>query len=584
MTRCIITVTIWGMSFLRRYGAHIAIALLGLAVFKGGYDLFQIFMFEIHGAFNSDSPIYWAVSRGIINGLVPYRDLFEMKPPGLFLIGALSYATAGDMSVGHWIQALAIVLLSFGAVAAVWFQTKVTQGMRRVMIVLAAFVFGMMFAIYSGLQSGTFQTESFGVLPAVLAVACMALDSGKFSWLRTIGTALGIFLSAGMKEPFILAVFASAMLLADHPRTLIRTFLIPFLMAALVGIVALAVMGALDEYFTIYLPHMTGEYAQRYGPSWMRGFIVDTIFTDTLHYSFWLLLLLPTLLLSSMLIRFRADEERGWLFFCLTIFFSILCIFGGAEAMIISYLIMSPLPLIGFMLVIAGVSGLLGCAWYVRLQNCSLGMFWRFVSYPAAVYLGLYAVGLSGDYIPHHFVFFVPVYFALFFLIVSAVLQEPSRRLASRSLALVMSLAVLVVVTKPMPNFAAQLSDMNVLRVQSQREAEVVDTILDRCEIDRYLYTNEIQSVLYGFTRHSPMGPGFFQFAFNATIPYFSHAYWDNLRSASVILYGPGMGRSLTDEVITYIEGNFTKKPWPCAGSFENPGRYQILFRNSGAR
>ena len=39
----------------------------------------------------------WTIGHGILKGLVPYRDLYETKPPGIFLVSALSYlVTGGD--------------------------------------------------------------------------------------------------------------------------------------------------------------------------------------------------------------------------------------------------------------------------------------------------------------------------------------------------------------------------------------------------------------------------------------------------------------------------------------------------------
>lgn len=45
---------------------------------------------------DSDVLLYFAAGRGILNGLSPYIDIFETKPPGMFLLSALSLRVTGD--------------------------------------------------------------------------------------------------------------------------------------------------------------------------------------------------------------------------------------------------------------------------------------------------------------------------------------------------------------------------------------------------------------------------------------------------------------------------------------------------------
>ena len=73
------------------------------------WKLWQRIAFEMQGPFNADSSLYWAVGKGMLNGLVPYTDLFETKPPGIFIISAFSYWLTGGPSIGYVIQALSIL-------------------------------------------------------------------------------------------------------------------------------------------------------------------------------------------------------------------------------------------------------------------------------------------------------------------------------------------------------------------------------------------------------------------------------------------------------------------------------------------
>src|SRR5687768_6854726 len=46
----------------------------------------QILLF----GFGRDQGIYATVGRGVVEGLMPYRDLWDFKPPGIFLVYAVA--------------------------------------------------------------------------------------------------------------------------------------------------------------------------------------------------------------------------------------------------------------------------------------------------------------------------------------------------------------------------------------------------------------------------------------------------------------------------------------------------------------
>src|SRR2546422_741744 len=54
------------------------------------WELIRRVQLELLGAVQPDAYLYFTVGRGILNGLLPYKDLFETKPPGMFLLSALS--------------------------------------------------------------------------------------------------------------------------------------------------------------------------------------------------------------------------------------------------------------------------------------------------------------------------------------------------------------------------------------------------------------------------------------------------------------------------------------------------------------
>ena len=66
-------------------GIWIGILLLFIYVF------YNCMLYELHHAYTADAPQYWAIGRGILNGLMPYTNMYENKPLGIFLLSAISF-------------------------------------------------------------------------------------------------------------------------------------------------------------------------------------------------------------------------------------------------------------------------------------------------------------------------------------------------------------------------------------------------------------------------------------------------------------------------------------------------------------
>ena len=46
--------------------------------------------YELEGPFTWDTPMYWTVGRAFLDGKKIYVEMFENKPPIIFLLSALS--------------------------------------------------------------------------------------------------------------------------------------------------------------------------------------------------------------------------------------------------------------------------------------------------------------------------------------------------------------------------------------------------------------------------------------------------------------------------------------------------------------
>ena len=98
----------------------------------------------------------------MLNGLTPYADLFETKPPGIFLLHALSLKLFGSQFLVKLLQA--IVLLGIPVlvvVPSIAFVQGRSNAQRR-LISLTSILFGLLLALYTANQAGEGLTESYG--------------------------------------------------------------------------------------------------------------------------------------------------------------------------------------------------------------------------------------------------------------------------------------------------------------------------------------------------------------------------------------------------------------------------------------
>lgn len=134
-----------------------------------------------------DEGEYAYIAQRWIAGEVPYRDAFDQKPPGVFLIYALILRTLGDSPTAiHW----GAQIWSFGTVAAVWALARAAAG--NTAGVAAGILYSVLAACPSVLGSAA-NTETFMVLPATLSLlaALRARSAGSGKWALASGALAG---------------------------------------------------------------------------------------------------------------------------------------------------------------------------------------------------------------------------------------------------------------------------------------------------------------------------------------------------------------------------------------------------------
>lgn len=190
-------------------------------------------------SFGRDQSIYAVLGDGILHGKLPYRDLWDFKPPGIFFVYAFAQALFGtSMLAPRIFEMLGLCLLgaSFVFLAKRWFGSRL----------LGIWAAALAVFIHSQLDFWhTSQPETYGAILTALGLALAVHEENAkrpaVHWIA-IGLVFGL---AGLMKPHLLAGgTVVAAYLATRQRQHIRAslrYLLPILTigtAALVPILA----------------------------------------------------------------------------------------------------------------------------------------------------------------------------------------------------------------------------------------------------------------------------------------------------------------------------------------------------------
>jgi hypothetical protein len=219
--------------------------------------------------------------------------------------------------------------------------------------------------------------------------------------------------------------------------------------------------------------------------------------------------------------------------------------------------------------------------WY-RLLLPSYERKWMTV-HMAALLFALFSVGylsgLSGEFLGHHLLFALPIYFSLMFLCIETLMRsDHTFSLFSIVLAALLVVAVFV---HQKTDYADSRSHWAAEAAHDQMLADKIDAVLDSCNVKQYLIAGGPGTNVFGYTRHSPIGPIFFQNTFINIDSAFTKAFATELMEASILVAPQTWGLETLPGTLNYIMNDFTDIPGSCAGpSFTQPeGNIVILFR-----
>lgn len=538
----------------------IILSLLIVSSLKAAWDFFWRLSVEFHAPVTGDAFTFLAMGRAILNGYIPYRDLMEIKPPGMFLISALSMYF-GDEKIAWALQLLVLILTPF---------LVIFLCQRFKISALAGWIMGVAYFLYIVKAAARFETESFGVFFCLLYLLSSTVQN---KYWRIGLCSVTLLAAIGLKEPFLLSIIAAVLILAQRKNT-IQTFIISFAIAATLGLILMASLGYLQPYFTLYLPTMIFERAQSpqtdYGV-FFRGLFVIRLVKDITWFSpapifgcitclLWLLFpswgsstKMKVLSVAGMSLAFYSWEIAAW-------YWQLIIKLNGLFPWQDSFF--RSLTLQYSLVSLACVGLFIFIAWKDR------ALFWRMLIGCLALYIMVFDVGI-GNFLLNHYLFAVPFYVALF--------------LTCRNNIWILLIISLVPFFHPAYSYEQKLLEATIQRQglpQQKAIAQKIDKIMDQCGFQRYF--NLEDSAPVAFTKHSPLN---FQWDVITALQWNHNvkareALFKKLNESSVFFVRKEFVAMWKDDELTQFVASL-KTTIPCAKGIEfDGGDIQVLYQD----
>jgi hypothetical protein len=292
--------------------------------------IFQYFcrmlLYELSGVFNSyDTPIFWTVGKGITNGIQPYTGLFEIKPPGIFVLSALSFYFFDSPVLTHITQVLVLLIIAAIPLLAYILHSKE----KSIFGISFSALLGLLLALYSDERSGQVEVESFGAAFGAIAVLLMLNSFEKYKILKILGISLCLLISCGFKEPFLFPILGVSFIFCKNIKDWFLKFALPLLIALCLGIIALLSLGWM-EGFLGYLRFMSGTHVNALGSSPLeRAIHFWRLFFDQNLYSLSFGYLFACIFCALLWINRTKPVQITWLF--VSLFLASLSVAIGGE-------------------------------------------------------------------------------------------------------------------------------------------------------------------------------------------------------------------------------------------------------------
>ncbi len=561
--------------------------------------LMDMLAFEARGPMNGDAFIYLTVGRGILNGLTPYLQIFESKPPGIFALMALSLSITGTEAFARWLSI--ILLFSMPILLAFWMWKRGTTArlpiLQKILGTVFGFLTGGLIALRLEQIVGSLQTEVFGVGFGFFFVLIILWNHERWRLWKSVAAGILMMFALFLKEPFLLAFIAIALLIDRHPRDYLRDLIIPGAVAGALMLLILLLTGWWHGYAEQYLPAMvlqritapnTGNPSLLYRALWTGRFF------DSLGAYSPVPLLGPILVgcLALTFIRKRATDSIGdIILFVVTV---MMTVYG------LTYFII--MKRVAIVLINDGISPdqfwkmdiyrswmeWIYAYWTVNVLLLA-GIAWRRARMLPDIAVSIAAVALLclafgiGGYTGNDAAFPFPAYIAVAMIFLeSTFLLSGTSRVAILQKILGTATAMIILVTlitfQPVPQ--STRDQFFGERDRYQSFSQWLDRLLTACSDPPYFWYGGQPAMAYA--THSPVGPIFTPY-FHDYLTFHHPLYldtYDNLRRSVKVLLIEKYPYKGTTPIPPDILGLFGPDAPACAKDVEKPPMdVQVLYR-----
>jgi len=542
---------------------------------------------------------YFALGRAILKGFTLYQDIYDSKPPGIFLLSAASLTLTGNELLANIAQAFAFLLVTVFIVALAWNESRPTSTAIRRSALFAGFFVGLVLTQYTALRSGgNVQTEPIGSVACLAYIFLLTRNVRNFRLRHVFLATLCMTLAVGIKEPFILIFSAVAILFCPSVRSFLRAFVFPTMLTALIGILTLSALGSLRAYFTFSLPELLfGSYTFAHISPWIGAFNFLPIIFDFWKFSPAFLFLTTVIIVIPILLA-TPEHRPGTIAATLGLFivpalpFLCLILWAGFSGLPFSLRAVLLLPLLqgsraGLLLwLVVFITGMIAYG-NVLLLRRRTKKHWRAIlflilRFIVALLITFGVVGLRGKYYPHYFIFALPLLAASFTIFLRSTIRLRPQ-IAHALLGSVSILAAVILILLPSRNLPPLQFDLDRQRQDTLATAARFDALLDSCKFKRYLaYAYETEP-LWAFTQHTPYGSSFSHMTWTAdrTSSAFKELYAQRFAETRIIVLDPYRLPELEFERGGTLWNDFSRSPPACAASFMPIDNFLLLFRKT---
>ena len=463
------------------------------------------------------------VGRGFSNGFLPYADIFEVKPIGIFILHFISYKLTDTLLLSHLFHIFCYALLFLMPLLFIKF--VIIKNKSIIQYSLAIGISSILIT-YVDLKGGRLFPELFGVFFSCLYVIVINTDFyKKHEKISYMISGLLICIACNFKEPFLLTILSTSIIFSQNLKVFSKKFVIPFLIACILSTTFLISLHLLLPFFE-YLHYMVFVHSIADNQTiFKRAFFdINNIFMTLNDFDYFL----------------------GYVFLLLLIF----PIFN---------------TLYGKIFIINKIK-------YASLLSMKLLL---------ALYIATMAVRSSGMYYYQHNCFALPFIFALLIYFLKTV---NLKKMPIICYSLIIYLCLITSLYYYPTNKILNSSDDFFYDSQLKAEANYVDAILDKIDEKTYVYIGGLGFHLWGYTKHSPKGKYAVQVSnWNAEkLPKFYESIIDNVSDAKLIIFNNYKDEKLKNKIEPILNKNFTTKtPYSLKNIPMPKMRYKIYFRKN---